>query len=266
MLDRPEVVTLGEAMALFLAEPGAAVSHARWFDASVAGAEANVAIGLSRLGHRVAYVGRVGADPMGVAVLRTLRGEAVDVTGVVTDPERPTGLLIRDAPAGQPIQVVYRRSGSAGSALCVEDLPEAALAAAPVVHLTGITAVLSDSARDAVRAAADPARHVVFDPNIRLRLASVATWRSLVEEFAPLVDTVLVGAEELTLLDLEPAWFIERGAAVVVVKDGGRGAWATDGTQTWKAPARAVPVVDPVGAGDAFAAGWVSGLLRDVPV
>ncbi|MGH3658423.1 MAG: PfkB family carbohydrate kinase, partial [Micromonosporaceae bacterium] len=129
MRDSPEVVTLGEAMALFLAEPGTAVSYARWFDASVAGAEANVAIGLARLGHRVRYAGRVGADPLGETVIRTLRGEAVDVTAVVTDPDRPTGLLIRDAPAGRPIQVVYRRSGSAGAALAVADVPTAAAAA-----------------------------------------------------------------------------------------------------------------------------------------
>ena len=271
MLDGPaEVVTLGEVLALLLAEGSAPLAQASRFDASVAGAEGNVAVGLSRLGHRVALWTCVGEDALGEHVLRTLRGEGVDVSGARRIADRPTGLLLRDAPLGRPLTVSYYRSGSAGAALGPQDVVPEVVAGAALLHLTGITAMLSDASHQAVLAAVAAARSagvtISVDPNVRLRLGAVQEWRERLDPLLRAAHIVLTGRDELELLSgaEDPGWLLERGAHIVVVKDGAAGAYETDGESELRVPARSVPLVDPVGAGDAFAAGWLSGWLRGV--
>jgi len=271
----PEVVTLGEVLAALLAPTGLPLAAATTLDVTFAGAEANVAVGLSRLGHRVAHLGRVGADPLGEGALACLRAGGVDVGQMRIDPGRPTGLLLRDVVTSRPISVQYHRSGSAGSALCDADVMPDVVADARLLHLSGITPALSSSARSACRRAVEEARAagtvVSFDPNVRLRIAPRDHWNGIVREFAGFADIVLTGADDArTALDVtDPAdaaaWFHDRGATVVVVKDGPHGAWESSDGQVVRQPARPVPVVDPVGAGDAFAAGWLSGWLRGHP-
>ena len=272
MVDGPvEVVTLGEVMALMLAEGSAPLAQAARFDLSVAGAEGNVAVGLSRLGHRVALWTCLGEDALGDVVLRSLRGEGVDVGVARRVADRPTGLIVRDAPLGRPLTVSYYRSGSAGTALGPEDVVPQVVAGARLLHVTGITAMLSDTSYAAVLAALDAARGagvtVSVDPNLRLRLGPVDRWKERLDPLLRAADVVLTGRDELALLSgaEDPAWLVERGAHTVVVKDGAAGAYETDGTTELRVAARSVPLVDPVGAGDAFAAGWLSGWLRGVP-
>ncbi|MGW4028836.1 sugar kinase [Streptomyces sp. NPDC004838] len=274
-MNAPDVITFGEAMALLLAEPGRPLEHAENFRRSVAGAESNTAVALARLGHRVGWFGRVGDDAFGRAVLRTLRGEGVDVSRARTDPDAATGVIVRDCHAERTIEVLYHRTGSAGSRLHPEDLDTAYLATARVLHLTGVTAALSDSALDACVAAAEAARRagvtVCLDPNIRLRLRPAAAWPDLLAPLIERADLLLTGADEAALLtgagDHHTAAraLLARGPRLVVVKDGARGASATDGTGRWSVPARPVTAPDPVGAGDAFNAGFLSAHLRGLP-
>jgi 2-dehydro-3-deoxygluconokinase len=266
-----EVVTLGEVMALMLAEGSAALSQAARFDLSVAGAEGNVAVGLARLGHSVAIWSCLGEDALGDVVLRSLRGEGLDVSGVRRVADRPTGLIVRDAPLGRPVTVGYYRGGSAGAALGPQDVLPEVIRGARLLHLTGITAMLSDSSHSAVLLAAEQARAagvtVSVDPNLRLRLAPVEQWRERLDPLLRAADVVLTGRDELELLSgaADPGWLLDQGAGTVVVKDGAAGAYETDGRAVLRVGARSVPLVDPVGAGDAFAAGWLSGWLRGVP-
>lgn len=269
-IGAPDVVTFGELMVLLRADTGVPLRAATTFHRDIAGAEGNVAVGLARLGHRVTLGLRVGADAFGSGLVAACRAEGIEVVATV-DPDRPTGLLIRDVFDDRPIEVVYHRAGSAASALTPADVPVGAIAAARVLHITGITPVLSDSAAEAtaiaVAAARAAATVVCFDPNLRRRLAepavAAARWRPIVEQS----DVVLSGAVEAALLagrsdpDGLAAWFHERGVSVVVVKDGAAGAWASDGTRRVDQPAMRVRAVDPVGAGDAFAAGFLSDLL-----
>ncbi|MEP7330977.1 MAG: sugar kinase [Terracoccus sp.] len=266
-----DVVTLGETMLLLLATDGLPSSQAPMFSATIAGAEANVACGVARLGHAVTIFGRVGTDPSGQRVRARLRGEGVDTTHIVTDPQRATGLLLRDAPAGRPVTVEYHRTGSAGAALHPDDIDLKVLARSRILHVTGVTAALSDTAFAAVDVAMDTARergvHVSFDPNVRLRLADVQTWCDLTARLLPKADTVLIGDAEMLALGIaDPHAVLDAGPSIVVVKRGADGADATDRTRSWHQPARRVPVVDPVGAGDAFAAGWLSAHLDELPI
>lgn len=265
-----EIVTIGEVLAIMLAEQGLPLGAAGTYTAGYAGAEANTAVGLARLGHSVALVTRLGDDDLGRRVHRELRGEGLDVSAVRLDPGRPTGLIVRDAMVGRPTSVAYYRDGSAATALTAADVDAQTLASARALHLCGITPALSDSAHATCLAAVEAAREagvvVTFDPNVRRRLADADRWREISEVFAARADVVLVGADDADAIGVEDPirWAHELGAHTVVVKDGARGAVESEDGVLLHQPAIPVPVVDTVGAGDAFAAGWLSGWLRGV--
>lgn len=271
-----EVVTIGETMVLLMANDGRPLRSARSFTRSVAGSESNVAIGLARLGHRSGWIGRVGDDPFGHSVLDALRGEGVDVSRAVVDADAPTGVLIRDQHPERRIRVLYYRNQSAGSRLSTDDIDADYIGGARVVHLSGITLGLSPESRDAVAYAAATARErgvaVSFDPNLRLRLWPAAQAAAAMVPIVAQSDIVQVGLEEGQLLtgrsgqDAVASWFLEHGAGLVTVKRGANGSWATDGRTTWESEPFRVQTVDPVGAGDAFVAGFLAAWLRDADV
>jgi 2-dehydro-3-deoxygluconokinase len=262
----PEVVCVGEAMALFLAVPGVPLAQATTASIDVAGAESNVAVALARLGHRTALWGRVGTDALGNAVLRRLRGEGVDVGAVVRDADGPTGVLVRDCHADRPVQVAYYRAGSAGSRLQPVDLDVSALIEGTVLHVTGITAMLSDSAHAAAVSALEQARSrgatVSFDPNIRTTLAPLTVWRDRVAPLLTAADLLFISAEELVALEITEQRLLDAGVGCVVTRAGSAGAAAHTAEGVLRCPAHPVTPVDPVGAGDAFTAGFLSGWLR----
>lgn len=278
-----EVVTLGETMAALRSNSLLRLGGS--LDLSVAGAESNVAIGLARLGHRAAWIGRVGDDELGALVLRTLRAENVDVSGAVVDQSRPTGLILFERRVGDVTRVQYYRSGSAGSALDVTDLP-AGLATAPaarpdgtaesvrgVLHITGITPALGAAAARATRVGAERAREagrlVSFDVNYRARLWSRSDARAALRPLAGLAGLVFASEPELALLAADPAAgpaavadeLLGQGVRAVVVKRGTKGATAYTADGAASVPARAVRTVDVIGAGDAFVSGYLSAAL-----
>lgn len=272
-MDATEVVTFGEAMGLFLVDGEVPLARARRFVRQVAGAELNVAVGLARLGHRCAWLGRVGDDAFGEDVIAVLRAEGIDATGVVVDPGAPTGLLVRDRHGERRVRVHYHRAGSAGSRLAPADLDIRRLAAARLVHLTGITPALSASARAATFAAADAAHAagvpLSFDVNFRARLWDEDVALPVLRDLAARASIVLASAAEASWLSghAEPAaaahWFGERGAGLVAIRRGAAGAHVRSGSEAAEVPAFPVAApVDPVGAGDAFTAGFLSAWLR----
>lgn len=271
----PDVVTLGEAMALLVGADDAPLARQGSFRLSVAGAESNVAVGVARLGGASRWIGRIGNDGLGDAVVRTLRAEGVDVRGVV-DPRAPTGVLIRDHHASRPIEVDYRRTRSAGSRLGPGDVTDEHLRDARVLHVTGITAALSESARAAAVHACDVARDagvpVSFDPNLRLKLWSSDAARAATRDLARRSRVVLAGAREsqlisgATTLEAIAEWYFACGAEQVVIKDGVAGSWASDGGQVVRQEAFPARLVDPVGAGDAFAAAYLLQWTRGKPL
>lgn len=258
---KTEVVTLGETMRLLLAEPGVALRRARTFTSSVAGAETNVAVGLARLGHRVRWLSRVGDDPSGAHVLATLRADDVDVSRVEVDPDAYTGFLIRDTET-----VEYHRSGSAASRLSAAYVREAGLDGARLVHVSGITAMLSSDAREAVETLFALARAsgawVSFDPNVRLKLAKPDRWRETVGPLLTRADLVFTGEDELELLGQAPEALLAGRAQTVVVKQRDKVARAVTAAGSWSQPSLVTRIVDPVGAGDALTSGYLSAWLR----
>jgi 2-dehydro-3-deoxygluconokinase len=271
MSGTPEVLTIGESMVAFRSD--GPVVQGGTQTSRVAGAESNVAIGLARLGHSVSWAGRVGPDSFGRLILRELRGEGVDTTHAVEDVSRPTGLMFVEQRTADLTLVEYRRSGSAGSALRREDV-EAALKAGPrLVHLTGITPALSASARDCTRWVAEAVSAagalVSLDVNFRSRLWPRDQAREVLAPLAGHAAYVIASEDELDLVlrgdegpeDEAAASLLDRGARAVVVKRGPRGATVHTRAGRVDLPALAVTAVDPIGAGDAFSAGYLSGVL-----
>ncbi|MEV5975913.1 sugar kinase [Streptomyces sp. NPDC052114] len=268
-----DVLTLGESMVALRGSGPLKLGGS--MAVSVAGAESNVAIGLSRLGHAVRWAGAVGADEAGELVLRTLRAEGVDVTAATRDGAAPTGLILFEPRLPEVTRVHYYRAGSAGSRLAPEAV-EAAFAAAPpdVLHLTGITPALGPSAaracRRALRLAREHGTQVCLDVNFRSRLWSSEDATAELREWIPYVDVLIASDDELPLclpsraasgdVSLEKT-LLDLGVREVVVKLGADGATAHTADGTLRSPARAVRAVDAVGAGDAFVAGYLSALL-----
>jgi 2-dehydro-3-deoxygluconokinase len=277
-----EVVTLGECLASFVAADAGPLAEARGFTRHIAGAEANVAVGLARLGHAVAYIGRVGGDGFGTAILRALRGEGIDVRHLTIDDSARTGVMFRERRVLGAMDVVYHRAGSAGSRLTPEDVVRAVddgvFEGIRWLHLTGITPALSDTASAATTRALEEGRRtgatVSLDVNMRRRLWSDEQAAPLLRDLASRVDVVFGSTDELALiagadLDSEPEQLVAAVAATgprtVVVKLGRDGALGRDRETSMAVPGIAVTdVVDPVGAGDAFCAGFIAGRLDGV--
>lgn len=272
-VNRSEVVTFGEMMVMLVAEDPGPLRSAATFRKHVGGSEANVAIGLARLGHRSAWISRLGNDEFGVYIRNFLRGEGVDVSRVILDPEHPTGIAFKERRELGARRVIYYRRGSAASHLQSSDLHPAFFAGARFFHTSGINPALSDSCHETMREAIDLAHQagatVTFDPNVRLRLWDAATCRKTLREIIPSCDIVLPGLDEAELLtgETDPITaargILALGPRLVIVKVGAEGSIAVSADGIIRAPAlRLERIVDPVGAGDGFAAGFLSGQLR----
>ena len=271
-----DVITIGEAMAMFVATHTGDLSEVDRFMKRVAGAELNVATGLARLGLKVSWVSRVGNDSFGQFVLDTLKKEGIETAGVTIDDRYPTGFQLKSkvTDGTDPI-VEYFRKGSAASHLSVEDFNPIWFTAARHLHLSGVAAALSassyallDHAAGAMKAAG---KTLSFDPKLRPVL-----WKSeaeMVEKLNHLAfqaDWVLPGLKEGLILTGENTpegiadFYLNRGVKAVILKTGADGAWykTADGEQGAVAAVKVENVVDTVGAGDGFAVGVVSALLE----
>ncbi len=161
-------------MAIFTSESQGRMRYAKKFHLTYGGAQSNVAIGLSRLGHKVGWISKVGNDELGPGILGLLRSEGVDVSRVLYSQSSSTGLLLKEPTRINVFNIQYYRKNSAASELKPEDLEEAYIAKAKYLHITGITPALSESCRlvisEAIRIAKKNNIKIIFDPNIRLKL------------------------------------------------------------------------------------------------
>lgn len=270
-----DVVTVGEAMALFMARQPGALSQVHDFSRATAGAELNVAVGLSRLGLRVGYVSSVGADSFGEQLLEFMEAQGIDRSHVRIDLEHPTGFMLKSLELdGNDPRIEYFRSHSAASHLCRADNPTAYCAASRHLHLTGISPALSRGVNELVTEMAMQARQegrtVSFDPNLRPRLwASQREMVACMNRLAACSDLVLPGLAEGQLLTGEQTpqgiadFYLAHGASQVAIKLGADGAYVASRDGGTSVPGVPVPkIVDTVGAGDGFAVGVISALLE----
>ncbi|GAB3278863.1 sugar kinase [Parasphingorhabdus pacifica] len=269
------LVTLGEAMAVLTSPITGPLRHAPNLALGVAGAEATVAIGVNRLGGRATWIGRVGDDEFGRLIRMTLAGQELPPEHVLVDEHSPTAIMVKERRTGTRTRVSYYRRNSAGSRLCPADIDETQVREAGALHLTGITPALSESARAATHAAVDAARAASVPISLDLNYRN-ALWSSVeaAEALRPLTaaSTVLFATEDEARLLVDGAGpeelaraLADLGPREVVVKRGEKGAVALADDELLSAPPRPTTVVDPVGAGDAFAAAYLAARLDGQP-
>ncbi|WP_227013532.1 sugar kinase [Paenibacillus psychroresistens] len=267
-----DVVTIGESMVLFQPMTGGSLTYVPLFTKSIAGAESNVAVGLTRLGVKTRWISRLGTDPFGDQVLSTLAGEGVDVSAVTRDAESPTGIYFKEFKGlGDPTVYFYRKL-SAASLFTPESLNPQWFAGAKHLHITGILPALgahtAETALEAMRIARKQGMTISFDPNLRRKLWSEERAREVLLAMIPLCDYFLPGLEEAEFLVGEHTEsdyakiFLDQGVKVVAMKLGERGSMGFYEQECIKAePYKISTIVDTVGAGDAFAAGFLSVML-----
>ncbi|ALC89428.1 2-dehydro-3-deoxygluconokinase [Bacillus sp. FJAT-18017] len=270
-----DVISLGESMVLFTPDTNGLMRYAHSFSSKIAGAETNTLIGLSRLGHQTGWISRVGNDEFGEKVLSAVRGEGVHTGEVRKDSEAPTGIYFKELVNETATRIHYYRKGSAASRLTPADISEDYIMSARYLYITGITPALSESCEVAIFHSIEVAKKhgvkVVFDPNIRRKLWGEEKARRTLLAIAEEADIVLPGIGEGEFLFGSTDYseiashFHQLGASIVVVKLGADGAYySTDSDCGVVEGFKVKQVIDPVGAGDGFAAGFLSGLLDDI--
>ena len=272
----PEVVLMGEPMAMFMADEYGPLENVSTFTRSLAGAEVNVGIGLTRLGHNCIYLTRLGDDPMGRYIANRLQDEHFDPRCLITDKRYPTAVQFKGkVRAGDP-DVVYYRRYSAASHMTAEDVERIDFNGVRHVHITGIPPALSQSCRKATYRLIECGRkhnaYISFDPNLRVSLwESRETMVRVINDIASKCDMILPGAEEGKILtgsgDPEKIadFYQALGVKSVIVKIGKNGAYVRGGAEGCYLKTFPVPrekIVDTVGAGDGFAVGVISGRLE----
>jgi 2-dehydro-3-deoxygluconokinase len=269
-VNAPGLLTLGQTLGVIRTAGYGPLARNSELALSIAGAESNVAIGMRRLGIPATWIGHVGADAIGDLVLRELQAEGVTVAAT-RDPTRPTALLLGERRTSDRTRIWYYRRDAAGAGLSPDDLHPDLFATASVLHVTGITACLGAGPADAVRTAIGRARQagltVSFDLNHRLALADADTFAATVRPLLAEIDLVFATSDEATVLtkETDPVRMAgalrDLGPATAVLKFGAKGSLLCSSDRLLRQPAVAVTAIDPVGAGDAFAAGFLAALL-----
>ena len=272
----PEVILMGEPMAMFMANEYGPLENVSTYTRSLAGAEVNVGIGLTRLGHNCIYLTRLGDDPMGRYIANRLQDEHFDPRYLISDKRYPTAVQLKGkVKAGDP-DVVYYRKHSAASHMTAGDVDRIDFNEVRHVHVTGIPPALSESCREATYHLIECGRkhnaYLSFDPNLRVSLwENTETMVRVINDLASKCDMILPGAGEGKILtgsdDPEKIadFYQTIGVKSVIVKIGKNGAYVRDGATGYFLKTFPVPrekIVDTVGAGDGFAVGVISGKLE----
>jgi len=266
-----DLVTLGEVLLrLSIPSPGR-FETARQLDVQIGGAEANVAATCARLGLRTALISALPANAWGDRVRRELASHGLDCAGVRMREDARLGVYFLEyAAPPRPIRVLYDRRDSAFARLTVDEVDWEPLRRARLVHLSGITPALGDAPRALFRRALGEAELVSFDVNYRAKLWKPDEARDLMLGVLPQVRYLFVGADEArTIFGLEgEAEAVLTGLtrlapkATVTLMQGEAGSTVADRARLYRpAPRHTVQVVDPIGAGDAYVAGFLWAVL-----
>lgn len=266
---------IGEPMVMFYADEYGPLSEVNHFSKGLAGAEVNVGIGLSRLGHNVSYLTKLNQDPMGQYIYNYLEKEELASELIIRDSALPVGVMYKNKVKKGDPDTLYYRKGSAASTLKIEDVEQIDFSLFDVLHMTGIPPALSQSLRETsfymIKEAKKKGCLITFDPNLRPSLwEDQATMIETVNELASISDVFLPGLGEASLLsgldavDDITEFYLAKGIKTVIVKDGASGAHYRTKDKKGHVPGFHVSeIVDTVGAGDGFAVGIIDGLLND---
>ena len=240
------------------------------FERVTAGAEVNVAVTLSRLGLKAQYFSRFGNDQLGSVMLADIEAEGVDVS-LAKRVDSFTGAMVRNPGKSAPVEISYLRKGSAASTIQPSDILDSYISSTKWLHATGITCAISESGAKTVKHALEKASQLKvkssFDLNIRRKLWSEEQARKVLEPLAHDVELLIGGEDEYQVVfgQADPKSILaevnKRGCKIAVMTKGDQKMrFSIDGNYEEITPPKVV-AVDPVGSGDAFTGGVISGLL-----
>ena len=267
-----DLVTLGEVLLRLAIPSPTRFETARQLDLQVGGAEANVAAACARLGLSTAWISALPANPWGERIRRELIGHGVDCGYVrMTEGARIGVYFLEYGVPPRPVRVLYDRRDSAFARLTAPQVDWEPVRRARLVHLTGITPALGEAPRALVERALAEASTVSLDINYRATLWSPAEARAFLEPVLARARYLFIGhTEAQTLFGFtgSPEQTLDGLArlapkATISLQRGEEGSTVLDGGRLFRPSRRlAVQVVDPIGAGDAYAAGFLWALLR----
>ncbi len=268
----PEIITIGETMIALVPGEKEPLRFVSGYSVRSAGAESNVAVGCARLGVHAAWVSSVGDDEFGIYLKRQMMADGIDCTHVISDSDHRTGVMFKELTAGET-NVFYYRENSAASHMSKDNLDWEWLEKAKIVHVSGITPVLSESCKHMVlelyQKAENAGFKISFDPNIRRKLWGKNDYTELLRDLSLRSQIVLLGKGEAEVLfgstsvdEICKALFASDSVECVAIKDGASGAYVADRTHQYFIRPHACSPVDPIGAGDGFNAGFLAGILR----
>ncbi|SDZ66887.1 2-dehydro-3-deoxygluconokinase [Evansella caseinilytica] len=272
-----DVLTIGDGMITMDPKTTGPMRFVNEFQRKVGGAELNFAIGTARLGLKTGWLSRLGNDEFGRYIYNFIRGEGIDVSEVKLVDHIPTSVNFKEIMEDGQGRTFYYRNPSPISTLTTEDIKEEHIKQFKVLHITGVFMAIDPKNPEIIEQAVYYAKKhgllISMDPNIRLRLWSKERAREVLTAFLPQVDVLLTGDEEGDILldtkntDELVREFQSHGIGHVVVKKGGAGALAVTANESISMPAFPPrKVVDTVGAGDGFDAGFITGLLKGWPL
>lgn len=268
-----DVLSIGETMIAFSPNEVGPMRYARDFSTHIAGAETNTLIGLEKLGVRTGWISQLGNDELGHRILSFVRGEGINVDSVKLTDEARTGIFLKEKARYDQTHVHYYRNDSAASIMSKDNIDKSYISQFKYLYITGITPALSENCKEAVLYLINVAKElglkVIFDPNLRLKLWSEEEARETLLNIISLSDIVLPGISEGEFLFNEKSedkiaqHIVVLGPSTVIVKLGEKGAYYQTRNESGYAKAsKEIEVVDPVGAGDGFAAGYIAGFIN----
>lgn len=268
------VLTIGEAMGLLVADTVGPLDQVEHFTRHVCGAELNYAVGMARLGNHVSYISKVGTDPFGTCIRNFLQENHVDDTYIWNDDAHMTGFQMKEKVLSGDPHVANIRKHTAFSHMTPEDLDGIVWDGVDHLHVTGIPLALSASCRETIytlmRQAHSHGARISFDTNLRPMLwPDKDEMVRIINDAAQYADIVMPGLGEGRILtgrenekDIAQ-YYLDRGVTTVLIKLGGsNGSYVrTADTELYVPSYHVDHIVDTVGAGDGFAVGFTSALL-----
>lgn len=267
------MVSLGETMLYFQGEHYGLLRYNNRFDKFVGGTESNTMISLAKIGFSTSWISRLGRDEFGINIRDFIRGHGVDVSRVTFDDQAPTGVFFVEKNANDETRSFYYRQGSAATKMAYDDLDLDFIHSHRVLHLTGITPIMSPCCLDLVSNLIKEAKRrnmvITLDPNLRLTMADIGEFKQALLPLLPDIDILLPSEAELTRLMGRPRLeeaveaAFDMGLSCLVVKRGDRGSLIRrPGVEIREPAVKVKKVISSMAAGDAFNAGYIAALLK----
>ena len=273
MENNHKILTIGDAMITMNPMANGPLRYVTHFERKVGGAELNFAIACARLNLETVWVSRLGEDEFGRYIFNFVRGEGIDTRNVQLMKNYPTSVNFKQINEDGSGKTFYYRYHSPILSMTPKDIKDEQFIDISLIHLTGVFMAIDKKNLEIVYKILEIAKRknitISFDPNIRLKLWNIEDARVAYNKVFPYVDILLTGLDEIQMItgysnEKQLEEFVDAySISELVIKDGGSGSKLYKNGAWLSKEAFKVEVVDTVGAGDGFNAGYVYSYLNN---